>query len=258
MTTPPHPPHTPDPAALASAALASADYLRQRTSPQPEDQFYLHLLDLLAALKTALPSDPQKTLDFGAGGSPYRSLFPTATYLRADLPDATSIDFPITPDGSLPPSIPTDFDLVLSSQVLEHVTDPQHYLLQAHRILRPGGTLILSTHGTFPDHPCPLDLWRWTASGLRHQLESAGFTVHSVTKLTHGFRAAWFLFDQSLLALPCPTLTRRLLRRIHLTLRPTLNRLVNHLTPSQAQVPESHPPSGLDLTIGLFALATKP
>ena len=42
MTTPPHPPHTPDP-----AALASADYLRQRTSPQPEDQFYLHLLDLL-------------------------------------------------------------------------------------------------------------------------------------------------------------------------------------------------------------------
>jgi len=253
MTPPPHPPHTPDP-----AGLATSDYLRQRSTPQPEDQFYLHLLDLLAALKSTLPTDPQKILDFGAGGSPYRFLFPTATYLRADLPSTTPVDFPIAPDGTLPPSIPADFDLVLSSQVLEHVSDPHHYLLQAQRALRPGGTLILSTHGTFPDHPCPLDLWRWTASGLRQQLESAGFTVHSVSKLTHGFRAAWFLFDQSLLALPQLSLTPRLLRRLHLTLRPTLNRLVNHFTTSQAQVPESHPPSGLDLSIALFALATKP
>ena len=32
--------------------------------------------------------------------------------------------------------------------------------------MRPGGRVLLSTHGVYPYHPNPEDLWRWTHSGL--------------------------------------------------------------------------------------------
>jgi 2-polyprenyl-3-methyl-5-hydroxy-6-metoxy-1,4-benzoquinol methylase len=37
------------------------------------------------------------------------------------------------------------FDLVLSHSVIEHVLDARAYLRECHRVLRPGGTLYLST-----------------------------------------------------------------------------------------------------------------
>lgn len=34
---------------------------------------------------------------------------------------------------------------VLANQVIEHVIDPMHFLTEAHRILRPGGVMVLTT-----------------------------------------------------------------------------------------------------------------
>jgi hypothetical protein len=36
---------------------------------------------------------------------------------------------------------------------------------------------LLSTHGIFPYHPDPVDLWRWTSGGLQRQVSAAGFVV---------------------------------------------------------------------------------
>ena len=44
-------------------------------------------------------------------------------------------------------------------------------------MLAPRGLLVLSTHGLWLHHPDPIDHWRWTASGLRAQVERAGFEV---------------------------------------------------------------------------------
>lgn len=73
------------------------------------------------------------------------------------------------------------FDVVLSCDVLEHVLDDRAALREMTRVLRPGGTLIL----TVPAHPF---LWsehdealshlrRYTARGLRRLLEETGTTV---------------------------------------------------------------------------------
>ena len=68
-------------------------------------------------------------------------------------------------------------DVVLSTQVLEHVTDPAVYLAECVRVLRPGGRLLLTTHGTMFYHPDPVDYWRWTCDGLRKAVTDAGLEV---------------------------------------------------------------------------------
>jgi SAM-dependent methyltransferase len=161
-------------------------------SPAPGDPFYLHLADLLLALGSVASQKILRVLDFGCGGSPYRVLFPNAKYDRADLAGTPSIDVVLGADSKLSVKDST-YDLVLSTQVLEHVLDPHGYLSEAFRVLREGGDLVLTTHGSFYDHGCPHDYFRWTAEGLRSSLEAVGFQVVSVKKLTAGPRALMFL-----------------------------------------------------------------
>jgi hypothetical protein len=44
-------------------------------------------------------------------------------------------------------------------------------------LLRPGGSLLLSTHGIMYYHRDPEDYWRWTSPGLKSLVEDRGFTV---------------------------------------------------------------------------------
>ena len=45
------------------------------------------------------------------------------------------------------------------------------------RVLRPGGRMLLSTHGIMPWHPDPIDLWRWTSEGLQREISQHGFEI---------------------------------------------------------------------------------
>ncbi len=175
------------------ATLAADPYVRQRAQPLPGDPLYLHLSDLRIALASSLPGPGARILDFGCGGSPYRALHPAvACYHRADFDGIPGTDFQFGLDSRL--SIPdASYDHILSTQVLEHVGDPAGYLAECFRLLRPGGQLVLTTHGLYPDHPCPHDYRRWTAEGLRHDLQQVGFNVERVEKLTSGARAVLYL-----------------------------------------------------------------
>lgn len=182
--------------------------IQERLLPKPGDNHYLHLSDLLLAVRKTATSEPLRVLDYGAGSSPYRSLFPECQYLRADIASTPSTksgeargrdevypapDYIISPDGRVPHES-NSVDLVLSTQALEHVREPGIYLSEAFRLLKPGGRLFLTTHGSWHDHGDPYDFWRWTAYGLKYELEKAGFEVLSMEKLTTGPRAIlWFL-----------------------------------------------------------------
>jgi SAM-dependent methyltransferase len=182
--------------ASMDALLTGEDYVRERIDPRPADPEYLVLSDLLMGIRELAPVDAARVLDYGCGGSPYRQLFSAAVYHRADL-TGSDLDFTFGSDARLPSEIGC-YDCVLSTQVLEHVVDPVGYLAEAFRVTRPGGKLLLTTHGTFEDHACPHDYWRWTADGLRRLAEGAGFEVITVKKMTTGPRAVVRLIQRDL------------------------------------------------------------
>lgn len=181
---------------IASQQIATAVYAAERLHPQPGQELYLHLSDLRLALETVRTDARIALLDYGCGGSPYAALFPNAEYRRADYLSTGHLDYVLESDSRV---LERDgiFDLVLSTQVLEHVQQPEIYLSECHRLLKPGGQLILTTHGVYIDHGCPYDYLRWTADGLRLTLEKSGFQVTTVRKLTNGPRALFFLLGTS-------------------------------------------------------------
>lgn len=153
------------------------------------------LLRLVSSLK--LPAGA-KVLDYGCSVMQYREFFPDhCDYIGADLPGNPHARVMVQPDGRLPVE-DNSIDLVFSTQVLEHVQDPHLYLSEALRILKPGGRLILTTHGVFVYHPDPEDNWRWTSSGLRRQVELAGFRVQHMEGLIGAAAAALQFFQDSL------------------------------------------------------------
>ncbi len=160
-----------------------------RLRPGPANPRYASLVRLRQALERAfaralmLPASKGFTLvDYGCDAMPYRPLLSNhiARYVGADLAGSPHADVTILPDGCLP--LPdSSADIVLSTQVLEHVEDPALYLAEAWRVLRPGGRLILSTHGYWMFHPHPGDYWRWTSMGLQKIIRAQGFEVLTCT-----------------------------------------------------------------------------
>jgi SAM-dependent methyltransferase len=120
-------------------------------------------------------------VDFGAGESPYSADFQrlNSRLILADINPTDPNCLAISSDGRVPLD-EGSVDAVLSTQVLEHVADPQAYLSEAHRLLRANGLLLLTTHGAFILHRVPTDYRRWTVDGLTLELESAGFEVCSL------------------------------------------------------------------------------
>jgi SAM-dependent methyltransferase len=178
----------PSPAQRHARPLATPAYVTDRLKPKLGTASYLHLSDLLEFLATESRTISGTVVDLGAGGAPYRSLFANATYIAADIAGAGGSDVLIGEDGRVPMADGAA-DIVLSTQVLEHVRDPDRYLSECHRLLVPSGSLILTTHGSFHDHACPDDFFRWTLQGLEVLLDRAGFEIESASKLTCGWRA---------------------------------------------------------------------
>jgi SAM-dependent methyltransferase len=69
------------------------------------------------------------------------------------------------------------FDTALSMQVLEHVREPWTAVSEMARILRPGGTAIVSVPFVYPFHSDPHDYFRYSEEGLKSLFERSGLKI---------------------------------------------------------------------------------
>jgi SAM-dependent methyltransferase len=156
-----------------------------RLNPTLFSTRYVHLTKLrnqtLQNIKRLTIDNPDQILvDFGCGSMPYRSVIEpmVGNYLGVDLDLNPLAEYHINFDSKT--TLPDNYaDIILSNQVLEHVDSPDGYLKEALRILKPGGSAIITTHGYWFYHPTPNDYWRWTSAGLKKTIEASGFKVDS-------------------------------------------------------------------------------
>lgn len=171
---------SPTPAASEPARFLGSRPDRLRSAP-PWDRLSYIVAELPAALRrlsAQLEVGPgDRVLDYGCADLPYRHFFPpSAELVGADLPGNPHATLELDAAGAVP-APDESFDAVLSTQVLEHVADPGLHLAECLRVLRPGGRLLLSTHGMMVYHPDPVDYWRWTCAGLERAVRDAGFEL---------------------------------------------------------------------------------
>ncbi len=176
------------------------DYTRQRQRPVRGESLYLHLSDALMALEQSVKfievAPGSRILDFGAGSSPYDVLFPGSKYLKADITPDTAPDLLIGDGGLIETEQDESFEVVLSTQVLEHVYDPQNYLREVYRLLKPQGKFLLALPCLYEDHKCPNDYQRWMRQGLERDLKHIGFKNIRIYKVTVGARGIVFFWDR--------------------------------------------------------------
>lgn len=242
-------------------ALAGEKYVRSRLLPSGRSPDCLILEDVLAVVRPFSRDVAGRILDYGCGGAPYRELFARATeYIGVDVAPGPRVDRLLREDG-LTSEPEGSFDAVLSSQVLEHVPDPWRYLAECRRVMKPGGEILLSTHGMFHEHGCPHDYHRWTARGLECLFQNAGFEVLAAHKLTAQIRGACQLVhyfmdrlhppaDRTVWRLGCAAARRS----YHVLGVPCLN-WIGRRFPEFGVVPSDHPAA---VYVGVAIHARKP
>src|SRR6185295_4448799 len=71
-----------------------------------------------------------------------------------------------------PPEVLEQFDVVICNQVLEHIVNPWQGVKTLAALCRPRGFVVIGTPFMLRVHEHPLDLWRFTPSGLSRLLTS--------------------------------------------------------------------------------------
>jgi len=142
--------------------------------------FYFARSELLAAMRELGPEIRGRVLDIGCGSRPYESLVPSAEYvgLELDTPEnrrAGKAD--VYYDGRALPFPERSFDAVISNEVLEHVFEPDAFVADIARVLKPGGRLLLTVPFVWDEHEQPRDYGRYSSFGLAALLGRHGFAV---------------------------------------------------------------------------------
>jgi len=94
-------------------------------------------------------------------------------------------------DGYRLPFADATFDAIFCESVIEHVPDPEGFLVAASRALKPGGYWYLEVPFLQPRHG-GADFQRWTEEGFREALRRCGLEpVASGPHMGQGFTLMW-------------------------------------------------------------------
>ena len=163
-----------------------------------------------------------RVLDVGAGSCPYRQLFTHCDYMTQDfggleqlqLRDGGYGKIDYSCDATEIPAPDGYFDAILCTEMLEHVPNPIAIVGELGRLLRPGGTLILTAPLGSGIHQEPYHYYGgYTPYWYKKFLEESGFTTITVMPnagsiRVFGWESIRFMRLTSPVALNAPLLVR--------------------------------------------------
>lgn len=156
------------------------ELIRMRNNPLIFDVSYYTCKNNLECLKktcTLVRSKQKiKVLDIGCGNKPFEKIFAeknTCEFIGIDNNPNSKADF--IQDITEPlPFKSYSFDLVILSEVLEHIPEPLKVINEIIRILKNDGILFMSTPLAFPIHGKPYDYFRYTEYFYKDHLKKIG------------------------------------------------------------------------------------
>lgn len=134
----------------------------------------------IQGIRVARPGD--LLLDAGAGNFRFRDILRKKDYIyeSQDFDQVFDQDsrgkHTYVCDINRIPVEPNRFDIVVCTQVLEHLPDPLGAIQELSRTLKSGGELFLTTNFLFPIHGAPYDFFRFTNFGLEYLCKESGFS----------------------------------------------------------------------------------
>lgn len=144
----------------------------KRLHPSLQDLDYLVLRSRISTLTgwiDSLPDKPLTVLDVGGRIQPYRALFRNLErYVAIDLVPEGLVD--VIADAQVIPISDDSCDAVICTQVLSYISEPGRVISESFRVLKPGGTLLLTIPAFFPQHHD--EKWRFTRTGIESLLEN--------------------------------------------------------------------------------------
>lgn len=131
-----------------------------------------------------------RVLDVGCGEKPYEQLFAAKEYIGLEYDNtenraAKKAD--VYYDGKKFPFQKAEFDSVVCNEVLEHIFEPDNFVLEIHRVLKPEGKLLLTVPFVWDEHEQPVDYARYSSFGLKNLLQRNGFKVLEQRKSVRDF-----------------------------------------------------------------------
>ena len=149
--------------------------------------YFIIRSNLYKSIKAQAKDLDGSLMDFGCGTKPYQSLFTNmSSYTGVDFDGGgnpykkSGID--VYYNGKDLPFGDNSFDSILSTEVIEHIFNPDEIISELNRVLKPGGKLLLTCPFSWPEHEQPWDYARYSSFGIRNLLEKHGFVIEKQEK----------------------------------------------------------------------------
>lgn len=125
-------------------------------------------------------------IDIGGGErASYRKYLKNCNYKSLNIDEKIKPDFLIKPNEKFPISSNT-FDICLMFNLLEHVYNWDNIFLEADRVLKNGGDILILIPFLYPIHGAPNDYKRVTDQYLKEYLIKRGYTSILINKFSYG------------------------------------------------------------------------
>lgn len=173
--------------------------------PSKYNREYIYYKYYLADIQDVLRkyiSEQNTVFDIGCGNKPFENYIRTLIknnspymYIGSDVVQSSDNKVDIVCDATYIPVSSSSYDVVICTQVIEHIFDHIKVFKEANRVLKPQGLFIVSSNFIWKIHEEPYDFYRFTKYSFRSLLEESGFEI--LDEIANGGK--WAVLGQLLL-----------------------------------------------------------